>query len=162
LIQEVVSTTLTGKEYESLLTDLENTFKVHFSDSMESVQSNLIKLVSELYADDDKIMLKEDKNKSLSDIYKNIINARSIPGAIVCVRQVCESIRDNLAISSQNKTDKLVNDIKDIIQNEYMENITLNYLAKRVYLSANYIRIIFKENTGKSVLDQLIVSVKLL
>jgi two-component system, response regulator YesN len=53
------------------------------------------------------------------------------------------------------KNNKVVSDIKDIICKEYMKDISVNKLAQMVYLSPNYISLIFKKETGETITDYL-------
>ena len=53
------------------------------------------------------------------------------------------------------KNNKVINDIKKIISKRYMEDININKIAESVYLSPNYISLIFKQETGETIIDFL-------
>lgn len=50
----------------------------------------------------------------------------------------------------------VVDTILDVLDNRYREPITIEELAKKVFLTPNYICNIFKENVGESIIDYLI------
>jgi two-component system response regulator YesN len=52
-----------------------------------------------------------------------------------------------------NKNSRTIQKIKDIISQKYMENLTVARLSEEVYLSPNYISLIFKQETGESVTE---------
>lgn len=54
-----------------------------------------------------------------------------------------------------SKNDKIVLDIKRIISEEYMTEISVNKIAQSVFLSPNYISLIFKKETGVTITDYL-------
>lgn len=154
IIRNVVNRIFTGQEIDSTFEELENTLKMYYSNNMEGIQSVLVKLVSDLISNS--LTHGKDKDESEYEIYQNVIKARSLPGALAYVKQLCENIQGKLIANSKNKVDKLIDELIAIINTEYKENITLSYLSKKVFLSANYIRLVFKEKTGVSILDYLL------
>lgn len=55
----------------------------------------------------------------------------------------------------KTKNTGIVNKIKTIIQQRYMEGIGISMLAEEVYLSPNYISSIFKKETGENITDYI-------
>jgi len=53
------------------------------------------------------------------------------------------------------KNNKVISDIKKIIGKRYMEDLNINKIAESVYLSPNYISLIFKQETGETIIDYL-------
>ncbi|WP_219835458.1 response regulator [Paenibacillus sp. R14(2021)] len=49
----------------------------------------------------------------------------------------------------------LVQQVMDIIDNEYFDSLTIDYLAGKVYLSPNYLRVLFKEKKGCTIHEYL-------
>ncbi|MFC5652726.1 response regulator [Paenibacillus solisilvae] len=49
----------------------------------------------------------------------------------------------------------LVQKVIDIIESEYYESLTIEYLAGQVYLSPNYLRVLFKEKKGCTIHEYL-------
>jgi len=69
----------------------------------------------------------------------------------------------NLIVSMQNvlnkskvdKTDKIANDILNIINNSYGEELTLNKISEILFFSPNYLGAIFKRKYNKNFMDYL-------
>lgn len=53
------------------------------------------------------------------------------------------------------KNKKVIHDIKMIIETRYMEDISVNKIAESIYLSPNYMSIVFKRETGETITDFL-------
>ncbi|MFB9275744.1 response regulator [Cohnella cellulosilytica] len=54
---------------------------------------------------------------------------------------------------NNQKNSGTIKKIKDIISKKYMENITVSRLSEEVYLSPNYISLIFKQETGETITE---------
>lgn len=54
---------------------------------------------------------------------------------------------------NNRKNSGIINKIKAIIDRSYMENVTVGRLAEEVYLSPNYISLIFRQETGTTVTE---------
>jgi len=55
----------------------------------------------------------------------------------------------------RNSSKKVVEDIKSIIYEKYDEDISINYIAKAVYLTPSYICLLFKQEIGMTINDFL-------
>ncbi len=55
----------------------------------------------------------------------------------------------------RSKSDNIVNRIKSIIFENYNQNITIQEIASKVYLTSTYICMIFKEETGETINEYL-------
>jgi two-component system, response regulator YesN len=53
------------------------------------------------------------------------------------------------------KNTKVIMDIKKLIDEQYMEDISINTIAETVYLSPNYISSLFRRETGETITDYL-------
>jgi two-component system response regulator YesN len=62
-------------------------------------------------------------------------------------------LTDYFAQKQTQKNSRTIQKIKDIISQKYMKNITVARLSGEVYLSPNYISLIFKQETGESVTE---------
>jgi len=89
------------------------------------------------------------------DIFKNIINAKTIPDMTVYTSKILVSVSSYMGRKKLNKDDYIIKEILDILNREYREPITLTYLSDRVYLSPNYLRILFKEKMEISIQEYL-------
>ncbi|MBW7459238.1 helix-turn-helix domain-containing protein, partial [Paenibacillus sepulcri] len=57
------------------------------------------------------------------------------------------------AAKHNQKNSHMINKIKAIISQNYMENITIARLSEEVFLSPNYISLIFKQETGENITE---------
>lgn len=55
----------------------------------------------------------------------------------------------------QTAKQKVMEQVIDIIQKEYDKDISLDYIAKQVYLSSNYLSCIFKQSMGESLVKYI-------
>lgn len=62
---------------------------------------------------------------------------------------------DNIGISQHNSSQKVVEKIKSKIYEEYFEDISINSIAKDVYLTPSYICFLFRQETGETINDFL-------
>lgn len=62
---------------------------------------------------------------------------------------------DFLTDRQKDRQERIVQEVADILETEYMEALSVEYLAGRVYLSPNYLRWLFKEKKGCTVHDYL-------
>ncbi|CAI6051415.1 response regulator [Cohnella sp. JJ-181] len=88
-------------------------------------------------------------------IFKTIINANTIPDIILYASKILISVSSYMGRKKLNKDDYIIQEILQILNHEYREPITLSYLSDRVYLSPNYLRILFKEKMEISIQEYL-------
>lgn len=93
----------------------------------------------------------DDKNVILQTIqtFENIFDLKSYIVSIVV------AVSNYFSGKFRAKNERLVDEIREIIEKEYMNNINVNRIAQHVYLSPNYISQIFKKETGKTITDCL-------
>ncbi|WP_438449244.1 response regulator transcription factor [Gorillibacterium sp. sgz5001074] len=124
--------------------------------AMESIQSRFILLFSTLSMQLanrgerlDKIAEEEGK------IYQTVIKSKTIPDLIQYTGKNLKSVSSYMARKKLNKDDYVIKEILHILNHEYRKPITLSYLSERVYLSPNYLRILFKEKMKISIQEYL-------
>ncbi|QHW33440.1 response regulator [Paenibacillus rhizovicinus] len=61
----------------------------------------------------------------------------------------------HFALKHSQKNARTIHKIKTIIEQTYMNHISLTKLAEEVYLSPNYISLIFKQETGESITEYI-------
>ncbi len=66
-----------------------------------------------------------------------------------------EFIIGHLIEKNRDSKQKIVNSIIDIIERSYNLPLTVEDISKKVYLTPNYLRTIFKEKTGETILDYI-------
>lgn len=57
--------------------------------------------------------------------------------------------------SNANDTKRLISKCLSLIENEYMNNISLVYIAEKLHISPSYLSRLFKKETGKTFIDYL-------
>ncbi|SFS67254.1 two-component system, response regulator YesN [Paenibacillus sp. BC26] len=69
------------------------------------------------------------------------------------MRQILSIMMDELEASPVDRHIEIVNEVCQIIQNNYGQVISIDMLAELIFLSPNYLRTIFKDVTGKTVIE---------
>jgi two-component system response regulator YesN len=88
-----------------------------------------------------------------STVFSEIYNKREATVLRDAMAAVFEQLADYFAQKHSKKNKRMIQKIKDLISQKYMENITVVRLSEEVYLSPNYISLIFKQETGESVIE---------
>ena len=71
-------------------------------------------------------------------------------------KNIFNVILDHLLERKEGNNKKIINDILKIIEENYGKNLTIMDISNEVYLSPNYISIIFKKEIGESFTDFLV------
>lgn len=82
--------------------------------------------------------------------FKTIVNVRQ------WLLNLFKSLREYFTDSSRSRGSKLVETVRQIIRDQYHEQITVEDISKAVYLSQSYANSIVKKETGKSIFDHLL------
>ena len=82
--------------------------------------------------------------------FKTIVNVRQ------WLLNVFKAVREYFADRNRSRGSKLVDAVKQVIRERYHEQITVEDIAKAVYLSQSYANSIVKKETGKSIFDHLL------
>ncbi|CAM4498613.1 two-component system response regulator YesN [Paenibacillus endophyticus] len=155
-ITQLIDRVCDGENCDGNLSALVHSIVLDPSNKMDHIQSVFIVLFSQLstrlsgMGESFEKMAEED-----TVIYKNIINAQTIPDMIQYTGKLLASVSSYMDRKKLNKDDYTINEILHILNHEYKEPITLTYLSDRVYLSPNYLRIIFKEKMKISIQEYL-------
>lgn len=67
------------------------------------------------------------------------------------------AIKTYLRDGEKSRDQKIVDDIKDIIRKNYQEQLTVNDIVEKIYLSPSQANNIFKKQVGKTIFDYLTV-----
>lgn len=159
LEKELINNSRLGdtKKVDSILN---NIFDLHLSHKKnidaEYVQSICIEIVCmmtrSLYEFQENIdTIVENRSIILDNIYKK----DDMQELKKYMRDTFFKIADYFSKKLKSKNSGIVNKIKSIIQQRYMEGIGVSMLAEEVYLSPNYISSIFKKETGENITDYI-------
>lgn len=89
------------------------------------------------------------------DLYTLVLSCKTLPDISSEIKQILHKIVDYFAEKKANKEDHIVKEILDVLHKEFDQPITLSYLSERIYLSSNYLRIIFKDKMDISIQNYL-------
>ena len=70
-------------------------------------------------------------------------------------RSYIMQIHSYYQMQGQGKKSRVVRQVKEYVEENYMDGLDLESLEQRLYLSINYIRTIFKEQTGYTILEYI-------
>lgn len=79
----------------------------------------------------------------------------SVPYMEQTIRKTVLKLIECVAEQETDKHAVTVSQLKKLIAEQYAQPLTIEYLAERVFMSPNYLRTIFKEHTGSTVLEYL-------
>ncbi|OMF35998.1 hypothetical protein BK133_09950 [Paenibacillus sp. FSL H8-0548] len=95
------------------------------------------------------------KDLLLVDHWKEISSMSSSSQIQAYVMHFCEEIRKALSERDIDRNQAVADQIVKLISQRYHLPLTVEEIAKEVYLSPNYIRSIFKEKMGETILDYI-------
>lgn len=104
-----------------------------------------------------------ENNKSFSDIFEDdmlIWRKLSLFETIVDIRQflvnILNAVREIFTQSDSNAHQRIIEDIKGIIDTKYAEIENINQIVGSLFISASHANLIFKQSTGQTIFDYLI------
>ncbi|WP_019635306.1 response regulator [Paenibacillus fonticola] len=86
-------------------------------------------------------------------VYNKLAVMESLPLLERTLRSLIGSLIDAIQEMHTDKHMNTVNRVKELIAEEYDRPLTIEHLAEQVYISPNYLRTIFKERTGSTILE---------
>lgn len=89
-------------------------------------------------------------------IWDKIMRFDTIFDIQLWMHNIFRAIMDYLSKKKDNHNKKIINEILKIIEGNYSKNLTISDVSNEVYLSPNYISMIFKKETGENFTDYLI------
>lgn len=94
-------------------------------------------------------------NAMYVDEWKRIASYATIDDIEAHVTDVSRSILNLMKEKDKDKNLHIVHQISDLIDRGFGGQLTVEDIAKNVYLSPNYVRTLFKEKTGETILEYL-------
>jgi len=92
------------------------------------------------------------KHKEAAAAMESIMRAKQLHQLRQTVLTAIEEVRQNQESSSSEMQARAVEEVLQIIEQEYAQDLSLEYLARRVHLSGSYLSQLFKKKTGTSVI----------
>lgn len=155
-ISQVINMVCEGESWEGELNKLVHLILADPHKKIDDIQSLFILLFSNLSMQLAGLGEKFEKMaEEEMDIFKSIINSKTIPDMIQYTAKILKSVSLYMERKKLNKDDYIIKEILNILNHEYRQPITLNFISERVYLSPNYLRILFKEKMNISIQEYL-------
>ncbi len=92
---------------------------------------------------------------TLEMVEEEIDNSAFLSCAQKSFRSYIMQIHSYYQIQGQGKKSRVVRQVKEYVEESYMDVLDLESLGQRLYLSVNYIRTIYKEMTGYTILEYI-------
>jgi len=89
------------------------------------------------------------------DDWKRIASYSTIHEIEAHITEVCRSILALMREKDKDKNLHIIHQISSLIDRSFSRQLTIEDIAKQVYLSPNYVRTLFKEKTGETILEYL-------
>lgn len=94
-------------------------------------------------------------NRNRAEIINDLYQTESIFDLQKKMSEILVDIAKRFSQKYAQKNKKIVDDIIRYIEKKYMDDININKIAESVYLSSNYISVLFKQMTGTTIIDYL-------
>lgn len=131
-----------------------------FKNSAENLHSIVLKYVF-LYNYYLRDIMKDKKDKNSTQLYKDINNLYDIEDFYFWFIDLIKNTFAELSDMEQNPKQTVISLIENVIMDSLEEeNLSLDFIAEKIYLSPKYISRIFKEETGVNI-TQYITDTKL-
>lgn len=88
-------------------------------------------------------------------MFNEVYSKRNVTDLQRMMFEFFNTLTDFFAQKHNQKNSHMIKKIKDIIAKGYMENLTVARLSEEVYLSPNYISLIFKQETGENITEYI-------
>lgn len=117
-------------------------------------------VLHEMYAfvfkmEDKFCIAEEDAEERKSDFYGKMADCSSMTGMQDFVREHFLHMAASYGDNTGGKTSFVVKKVKEYVQKNYDRSVTVEDMAAEIHLSSNYIRSIFKEGTGQTILEYI-------
>ncbi|MBW4084758.1 response regulator [Paenibacillus sp. S150] len=102
--------------------------------------------------------LDEDIEQVLEDrltIMDTLYRQKNISGLKTCMLSLFYNLSTHVAGKNTSKNSKTINRIRAIVQEGYARELSIARIAEEVFLTPNYISLIFKKETGETLTDYI-------
>ncbi|MDF2926389.1 MAG: AraC family transcriptional regulator [Paenibacillaceae bacterium] len=118
---------------------------------VQSICVEMVTLASKAYLELGEQL--ESAELSLPDMINGIYRQDHVHGLADMMQDFLERLTSHMAQRHSNKNAGTIRKIKDIITSRYMENLSVSLISEEIFLSPNYISLIFKKETGESITE---------
>ncbi|MGF7144463.1 two-component system response regulator YesN [Anaerotaenia torta] len=103
--------------------------------------------------------LKLDENEIMNS-YEKLRKMETIPDMKRTVLEFCMRLNQVIREKVTDNNSEIIKRIKEIIEREYSENISIQSIADRIFLSPTYLCAVFKQETGQTI-NQYITHIRI-
>jgi len=122
--------------------------------SIEPIEQACLRLLDQIYGEHVAAHLGiKEKMEDKAALIGKLAVIESVPYMEQTIRKTVLKLIERIAEQETDKHAVTVGQLKKLIAEQYAQPLTIEYLAERVFMSPNYLRTIFKEHTGSTVLE---------
>jgi len=88
-------------------------------------------------------------------LWSKVYRFDTIPDVCQWVKNIVKMVTQHIFKKRSEKNSSIIDSLINILEGNYHRQITINEIAKKVYLSPSYICTLFKESMGESIIDYL-------
>lgn len=133
------------REVFELLRKTEREDEIYFRNGCLLIASYIISAAGRFDVKERKIL------ESLAQLHQNVLELSTLDAIQELFLQTTVAICQNIAERQRTRQDNVVEDIKNIIQKRYKDKLSIEELAKNVFLSPTYVCLLFKQETGQTI-----------
>ncbi|GGF71645.1 hypothetical protein GCM10010912_15970 [Paenibacillus albidus] len=119
------------------------------------VISHLLGLLSEVEHEFSALLVNTSGSMLFMNHWEQLSQLPSIDDLEQYVLEVCRQILAIIQSRSDTQPQKLLHKITELIQQRFSTPLTVEEIAKEVYLSPNYVRTLYKEAAGETILEAI-------
>lgn len=152
---KIINEDLNGAIIE-LDTILNNLLNLSGSPELSIIKEMLLDIFYSVIQDIDEFVGKDFKSFNKEKILKELVNLREISDMKNCVSMVLKSFTNYISSYKRSKNIDVVEKVKSYIENNYMNDISLDDLARYVSMSSFYLSRIFSKVEDTNIKEYII------
>lgn len=93
----------------------------------------------------------DDTRFDENQVWEQLFKLETLEDMKILITNYLVTVSQYISEKRNKKSRNIIEQIKEVIHKRYNENITINEIAKEVYLSTTYLCMVFKQETGETV-----------
>jgi len=119
------------------------------------IRSSTVHILSTLEQQFSSVIGHSQPELLMIDHWKSIAELRTLEAVSAYLTEYCLRLCTIISAKEGDRNALVVQKITDYIQEHFAEALTVEQIAQHVYLSPNYVRSLFKEKTGETILNYM-------